>query len=86
MNVMALDSGVADRRGHVDGAVLLVEPVRGLDLAHLVARRHIHGEQRLDSLFFLDRRFEEIRPQELVRKRGRGRMLDPGVAAAGWDQ
>ena len=76
----------ADRRRHVDGAAFLVEAVRGLDLLHLVARGHVDGEQRLDGALFLGGRLEQVGPEELVRKRRRRAVLDPGVAAAGGDQ
>ena len=76
----------ADGRRHVDRSVLFVETARGLDLLHLVAGGYIHREQRLDGLFLLRRRLEQVGPQEFVGKWCRRDVFDPGVTASGGNQ
>jgi hypothetical protein len=65
-----------DRRGHVEHAVLFVETVRRLDLAHLLAGRDVDAERALDELLFLRLRFEQIDPDRVRRQRVAGPGLD----------
>jgi hypothetical protein len=60
-----------DRRGHVERAVVLVQPVRGLDLLHFLARRHLDAQLALDQLLFVLRRLQQIEPDRLFRNLGR---------------
>ena len=55
-----------------------IEPVRGFDLTHFLARRHIDAALRLDGEFLLGRRLEQVNPQ-YVRER---RVADAGQALA----
>jgi hypothetical protein len=54
---------------HVEHARLLVEAVRGLDLAHLLAGRHIDAELRFDALLFVGGGLEQIDPERVGRQR-----------------
>ena len=66
------------RGGHVQRAVVLVQPVRGLDLLHFLARRHVDAERVLDQLLFVGRRLEQVDPDRLVGIFGG----EPGVVRA----
>ena len=65
---------VQDRRGHDQRAVLGIEPARGLDLAHLLARRHLHVEGALDRRDLGWGRIAQIDPYDIARQ-GVGGML-----------
>ena len=73
----------AHRRRHVDRTAFLVEAAGRLDLLHLVARRHVDGQECFDRALFFRGGLVEVGPKKLVRELRRWRMLDPGVAGAG---
>ena len=50
------------RRRHVAGAVLDIEPAGDLDLLHFFARRHRDAEKLLDQIVFLHGRRDQIDP------------------------
>ena len=58
-------------------AVLFVEAVRGLDLAHLLARRYLDAEEFLDLGLFFRRGLEQVDPHGLGRHRLAEAVLAP---------
>ena len=64
-----------DVRGEKNGAALLIEAARRLDLGHLLARRHLETESSLDERLLLACRLEQVDPdgscrQDDVTRRG----------------
>src|SRR3990170_2395900 len=69
---LALLGLVQQRRGHIVGAVLLIEAARGLDLLLLLARGDLELKRPFDLYLLLRRGIEEIDPK--------GSLGDPWLA------
>ncbi len=63
-------------RGEVERIALLVDPRRGLDLAHLLAGRHLDAQHPLDEALLLGGRAEQIDPDDLLGNGGLQSQLD----------
>ena len=57
------------RRGHVAGAVLDIEPAGNLDFLHVLPGRNRDPGQPLHRLVLLRRRLDEVDPDRIVRQR-----------------
>ena len=78
----ALGDAVDDHGRHDEGAVLLVEAGRFLDLGHLLPGRHLKPEQRLDRLLLLVRGIEEVDPEHVGGDGERGVLMRQAHEAA----
>jgi hypothetical protein len=64
------------RRGHVAGAVLDIEPAGNLDFLHVFPGRHRDPGQPLDRAVLLHRRVQQVDPDRIVRQ---SRRIRPGT-------
>ena len=60
----------------VQRAAFFIQAARGLDLAHLFARRHFDAQSGFDQTLFVDSGFDQIEPDGVLIDGRFGRALD----------
>ena len=60
----------------VQRTAFFIEPARGLDLAHLFARRHFDAQSGFDQALFVEGGLDQVQPDGVLVDRRFGRALD----------